>query len=132
MAGGGGILISLEGNIEDRDAWGLGRKTNNQAEFMVCFSDYPWLKKNGIRKIQVLGDSMLIIKHMNYNSSANNMNLNQIIKRSQGMIPFFDLVLFFHILRGNNQEADKQENLAYQLNAERSIMNEVEEMTCIP
>jgi len=51
---------------------------------------------------------MLIIKHMKYNSLANYMNINQIIKRSQGMIPLFYLVSFFHVLRGNNQEADKQ------------------------
>ena len=31
-----------------------------------------------------------------------NMNLSQMLKRFQFMIPLFDLVSFFHILRGNN------------------------------
>lgn len=54
------------------------------------------------------------------------MNLSQIIKIFQVIFPLFDLVSFFHILRGNNQEADKLETLACRLNAERSIVNEID------
>jgi len=56
--------------------------------------------------MQILGNSMLIIKHVNYNSASQNMILNHIIKISQGMIPLFDRINFFYILRGNNKGVD--------------------------
>lgn len=68
---------------------------------------------------------MIIIRHMIYASSAKSNILNQIIKRSQGLILSFELVSFFHILIGNNHDADKQANHACQLREERSIVNEV-------
>jgi len=75
---------------------------------------------------------MLIINHMRYSLAAQNIILNQIIKFSQGMISLFDHVTFFHILRGNNQEADRKANLAYPMNEESSNVNDIEEMIFIP
>lgn len=132
VAWGGGIFINPEGIIEYRYAWGLGWKKNNQAKAYGLFLGLTFAQKKGIKTIQVLGNSMIIIRHMIYASSAKNTTLNQIIKRSQGLIPSFELVSFFHSLRGNNQEADKQANHAYQLREERSIVNEVAGMTSIP
>lgn len=45
MVGGGRILINLEGNIEGGylGPW-VGRQTI-KLKLMVCFSNYPWLKK---------------------------------------------------------------------------------------
>jgi len=37
VAGGAWILRNLKGIIEDRCAWGLGRKTNNQVEALGVF-----------------------------------------------------------------------------------------------
>jgi len=62
-------------------------------------------QKKGIKTIQLLGNAMVIIRHMIYASSAKNTTLNQIIKRSHGLIPSFEFVSFFHVLRGNNHEA---------------------------
>lgn len=129
---GEGFSLISKGNIEVRYVWGLGKKINNQVEAYGLFLGLSLAQKVGIRKIQVLGDSMLIIKHMNTIHQQKSLNLNQIIKRSQEMIPFFDLVSSIHILRGNNQDAYKQSNLACQLNAEIIIVNEVEERHAFP
>lgn len=50
---------------------------------------------------------MIIIRDMIYASLSKKTTLNQIIKRSYGLIPSFELVPFFHILKGNNHEAEK-------------------------
>ena len=116
MAGEGGVLINPEGIIENRYAWGLGMKTNNQVDALGLFLGLSVAQNKGIKDMQILGDSMLIIKHMNYNSATQNINLNQIIKRSLGIIPLFDRVNFFHILRSKNKDADKQANMVCQMN----------------
>jgi len=95
VARGGGILINPEGIIEDKYSWGLGRKKRNQAEAYGFLFSLTLAQKKDIRMIEVLVDSMLIIKHMNHSSSVKNMNLNQIIKRFQGMIPLIEFVSFF-------------------------------------
>lgn len=132
VAGGGGILSNLEGIIEFRYAWGLGWKTNNQAEVYGLFLGLTLAQKKGIKIIQALRDSMIIIRHMIYATRDKNTTLNQIIKRYHGLLPSFDLVSFYHILKINNQEADKQANHACQLREERCILNEVKSMTKIP
>lgn len=48
------------------------------------------------------------------------------------MTPLFDQVKFFHILRGNNKEADKQANLACQMNEERNKVNGIVGLVIIP
>jgi len=128
----GGILINFEGIVEDGYAWGQVRKTNNQVEAYGFLLGLSLAKKNGIKEMQMLGDSMLIINHMRYNSATQNIILNQIIKCSQGMISLFDHVTFFHVLRGNNQEADRQANLACWMNEESSNVNGIKEMIFIP
>jgi len=99
VVGEGGIIINPEGIIEERYAWGLGMKTNNQVEAYCLFLGLSLAPKNGIKDMKILGDSMLNINHMNYNSSTQNIKLNQMIKISQTMIPLFDQVKIFHILR---------------------------------
>ena len=107
VVGGGGILTNPEGIVEFRYAWGLGWKTNNLAEVYGLFLGLTLAQNKGIKKLQFQGDSMIIIRHMIYATKAKNTTLNQIIKRSHGLLPTFDLVSFYHILKRNNQEADK-------------------------
>ena len=57
-------------------------KTNNQAESYGLFLRISVDKKKGIMDMYILGDSLLIIKNMNYNSTDQNNKLNQIIKRN--------------------------------------------------
>lgn len=90
----------------------MGMQTNNQVEAYGLLLGLSLAQKMGIKYMHILGVSMLIIKHMNFNSAAQNIILNQIIRRTKGMIPLFEQVRLFHILRGNNKEADKQSNLA--------------------
>lgn len=69
---------------------------------------------------------------MIYATKAKNTTLNLIIKRYHGFLPSFDLVSFYHILKRNNQEADKQANHACQLREERCILDEFKSTANIP
>jgi len=105
VAWGGGIFFNPEGIIRYRYAWGFGWKEDNQEKAYGLFLGLTLAQKKGIKTIQLLGNAMVIIRHMIYASSAKNTTLNQIIKRSHGLIPSFEFVSFFHVLRGNNHEA---------------------------
>ena len=47
---GGGILINPEGIIEDKYAWGLGKKTNNQAEAYGLFFCLTLAQKRALER----------------------------------------------------------------------------------
>lgn len=72
MAGGGGILINPDGNIEDMYARSLGWRTNNQVEAYGLLFGMNMAITEGIKKPQILGESMIIINHMRNNTPTNN------------------------------------------------------------
>ena len=68
----GGIIFDPRGNIVSSFAWGLGRKTNNEAEWLALFFGLELARQLKITKIVVLGDSKQVIHKMNngYNKGA--------------------------------------------------------------
>ena len=90
-------------------AWGLGRKTNNEAEWLALFSRLELMKQLNITKIIVLGDSKQVIyKMINlYNKGAVKIRriydcIRQVTTNAQDSC--------LHILRGNNSETYKLAN----------------------
>ena len=81
MAGGGGVLITPDGKIDEWYVWGLGKKTNNQAEAYGLLLGLTLAQQKRIRILNVMGESLLIIKSMINNREAKNSMLNQILKR---------------------------------------------------
>lgn len=71
-----------------------------------------WQKDKGILNLTVVGDSKLIISRARHNSLPKNIHLRTILIRIQSEIKTFRAIEFFHVLRENNQDADRQANLA--------------------
>ena len=64
-----GIIFDLDEKIVSSYAWGLGRKTKNEAELIALFFGMNLLRKLNITKIMVFGDSKQVIQKMNNESS---------------------------------------------------------------
>ena len=62
----------------------------------------------GIKELQILLDYMIEINQMRNNTPNHNAILNQVIKRAQGMTHLFEKVTVYHILKGNNKEAENK------------------------
>ena len=86
-------------------AWGLGRKTNNETEWLALLFGMEQIKHNKITKVTVLGDSTQVILKMIFGYNKGAVKIQRIydqIKQTDVNI----YTSFFNILRSNNSEAD--------------------------
>ena len=107
--GAGGIIFDPEGNIVLTYAWGLGRKTNNEDEWLALFFGLELAKQLKITKINVLGDSKQVIYKMNNGYNKGEIKIRRIYEPIR-QVSANAQVSYFHILRGNNSDTDKLAN----------------------
>eukprot|EP00253_Pinus_taeda_P008792 PITA_08792 len=109
-AGAGGVIYFTDGITKDCFSWGLGQKSNNQAEIYGLLKACIIARDKGAKDIQVFGDSELIIKSMKMKNPFRNASLNKIQDRLQRVMLDFNTCKFYHILRKSNGEADQLAN----------------------
>ena len=109
-AGAGGVIYSPKGSTKDCFCWGLGQKTNNQAEMLGLFKACHIAREKGIKDLQVFGDSEIIIKNLNKETRFNNASLNKLLDRLKRVLQDFNSCKLYHILRTSNTEADQMAN----------------------
>ena len=78
----GGILFDFVGNIVDSFSWGLGKKTNNEAEWLTFMLGFEITARKGISKIIIIGDSKKVIQKMKFGYKKGNIRYNRYIERS--------------------------------------------------
>lgn len=78
VADAGGVIYSTDGTKRDSFAWGLGLKTNNQAEILRLLKACLIAREKGIKDLQVFGDSEIIIKNLIKGDLFNNVGLNKL------------------------------------------------------
>ena len=113
VAGAGGILLDPGGNIEQSFAWGLGNRTNNEAEWLALLQGLQMLRAKYYRKVLIFGDSKHVISKLinGYPSGAIKF-LHLYNKVKPLMLHSFKP---FHILRINNIAVDKMANIGASL-----------------
>ena len=65
-AGAGGIIFDPKGNMVKSFAWGLGTRTNNEAEWLALYHGLELIDGKTIPKLMVFGDSIQVIQKMRY------------------------------------------------------------------
>lgn len=109
MAGEGGIIFYRRGKTVASFAWGLGEKTNNEAEWLVLYFRVNLEKQLNIMDIIILDNSKHVIHQMikgSCKSVIKTKGLHDCIHQVTTQIQ----VSYFHILRGNNSKADMMAN----------------------
>jgi ribonuclease HI len=81
VAGARGFNFDPRGQREHRYSWGLGHKTNNQAEVLVALKGLTLIPKDKSQSIIVIGDSEPVIKSLRGISKQINPNLQGIYKK---------------------------------------------------
>ena len=129
-ARGGGVLYDPEGNLTFSFAWNLGIDSNNMAEAQDLWQGLSQAIHHGIQVLSVVGDSRLIIHHLNYRTLPSSNRVRQVIRRIFLLIPLFRSIDFFHVLRVHNEQADRAENEAialgkgvFKINGELSLLS---------
>lgn len=113
-SGAGGIIYYSNGSKECF-SWGLGIKTNNQAEALSLWKACHLARGKESKEIAVFGDSELLIKALRNNKGLNDPVLNKQILRVSRLLKEFPSVQIFHILRELNSEADSLANIGCNL-----------------
>jgi len=115
VAGGGGILINPKGTIEASYSWGLGRRSNNQAEIYGILQGLIIAKDRVVGDIIILGYPMITIQYIIKGNRPKENHLSRSLQRIRTLMENFHSRNFFHIIRSNNMEVDMMENLACSL-----------------
>jgi len=113
-SGAGGIIYYTNG-CKECFSWGLGIKTNNQAEVLGLWKACQLARGKESKEIAVFGDSELLIKALRNNKGLNDPVLNKQILRVSRLLKEFPSVQIFHILRELNSEADSLANIGCNL-----------------
>src|SRR4051812_16003202 len=88
----------------------LGHQTNNVAEYSGLLAALEWAVKNGQRTLQVVSDSELMVKQIRGVYKVNNSQLQDLHGKAKKLIGQLDWFDIRHVLRGQNQNADRLAN----------------------
>jgi ribonuclease HI len=111
-AGIGVVLRAADGTTLVTLGRFIGRATNNVAEYRALITALEQAQKLGAKKIQIRGDSELIIKQMRGEYRVKHPDMKQLYDEAQSLVHQFDECTISHNLRHKNELADKLANLA--------------------
>ena len=113
IAGAGVVLFSPEGEIIEKKSLFLGDKvTNNQAEYQALILGLQLGLDLGFRKLQVEGDSELVINQVVGHYDVNNKELKLLMKKVVEVLEQMEDIVMRHIPREENKIADELANSA--------------------
>ena len=99
--------------MEQRFAWGLGPRTNNEAECMALLQGLHLIHNKNLQKVLIFGDSRHVIYNMINGYPSGDIKCHQLYKKDKLLLPqSFEV---FHILHHNNKEADIMANIGASL-----------------
>ena len=132
QAGGGGIIFEPSGNLHLSYAWGLGQASNNQAELLALWQGLFQARKLNIQKINIFGDSRLIIKAVHSKKAPTDIYLAQIYRKVRLLLSNFRNYKAHHVLRNLNNLADAEANRGALLHKSQLIVNGESSFYAIP
>jgi ribonuclease HI len=92
------------------------KKTNNEAEYCALILGLKSAIENGIKRLSVCGDSLLVINQINKIYKVKHPNLSDLYDEVVKLKANFDYIDFNHIYRKYNKRADQLSNLGLECN----------------
>jgi ribonuclease HI len=111
-AGAGAVIISPDGHIVAKVGKFLGESTNNVAEYMGIILGLKRAKAMGIRELEVLSDSELLVKQLHGDYAVKAEHLRPLHDEVQQLLKGFSWIEVRHIPREENAQADAMSNRA--------------------
>jgi probable phosphoglycerate mutase len=110
-AGYGVRIEDADGNLIEELHGGLGIATNNVAEYNGLLAALQWAVDHDHRDVHVRADSELLIKQMRGEYRVKHPGLQPLAARARLLAAQLDKVMFEHVRREHNKEADRLSNL---------------------
>ena len=108
-----GVVIKDErGQIVSRISRGIGRTTNNQAEYRAIIAALEEAIRLGARQVKLNSDSELVVRQIGGKYRVKNAALKPLYQRVKQLQSHLESFAINHIPREQNTEADKLANAA--------------------
>ena len=109
---GYGVHIQLDDGaiIELKESLPLA--TNNVAEYRGLLAALTWAAQNGISRLHVRSDSLLLVKQMDGAYRVKHPGLQPLHEQARGLAKRIGRVTFEHVRREFNKDADRLANEA--------------------
>lgn len=106
-----GAVIKLGDKIHHHKKY-IGEATNNQAEYQALILGLEKAKDLGVKEVDCLLDSELVVKQLNREYRVKDKELALLFVKVWNLAQQFEKITFKHIFREANKEADKLVNEA--------------------
>ena len=114
-AGAGAVIISPDGHVVAKVGKYLGETTSNVAEYTGLILGLKRARAMGLRELEVLADSELIVKQLSGEYQVKADHLRPLHDEAKALIAGFDKIDLRHIPREENEAADEMSNRAIDL-----------------
>jgi ribonuclease HI len=111
-AGAGAVIVSPGGHIQARVGKFLGESTNNVAEYMGLILGLKRARAMGIKELDVVADSELMVKQLSGDYAVKAEHLKPLHDEAKQLLGSFDAATVRHVPREENQLADEMSNRA--------------------
>jgi ribonuclease HI len=111
-AGAGAVIVNPAGHIVAKVGKFLGDSTNNVAEYMGLILGLKRAKAMGIKELDVLADSELMVKQLSGEYAVKAEHLKPLHLEAEALLKGFEDVTVRHIPREENSAADAMSNRA--------------------
>ncbi len=110
-AGYGVQIQRADGTVVAELHGALGVATNNVAEYNGLLAALKWAVDHGEREVHIRADSELLVKQMRGEYKVKHPGLQPLYVRARLLVMELDTVVFEHVRREFNKEADRLSNL---------------------
>ena len=110
-AGCGAVIYNSKSEVIARIGQYIGKTTNNQAEYRALILGLERAKKLKAVEVKCYLDSELVVKQLNREYRVKDKDLELLFIKIHNLTLNFKKVIFNHVRREKNKEADRLVNL---------------------
>ncbi|MCO5571567.1 hypothetical protein L7F22_025311 [Adiantum nelumboides] len=99
------VVYDAEGNLVRKQGLKLDAKSNNEAEYMALEGGLHIFLQMGIKRLQIKGDTLLVVKQVLGVWKNKNPKMNNLCLRVKALLKKFEAWSLQHIERSQNEEA---------------------------
>jgi ribonuclease HI len=99
----------------------LGTSTNNVAEYNGLLAALRYAQEHGHRIVHIKSDSELLVKQMRGEYRVKNAGLQPLYNQARTIALGLDRIVYEHVRREQNKDADRLANLAMDLGTKKSL-----------
>jgi ribonuclease HI len=111
-AGYGVRIEDEQGTLVEEFNGYLGSATNNVAEYNGLVAALKYAQQHGHRHVHIKSDSELLVKQMRGEYRVKNPGLQTLYQQARAIALRLDRIVFEHVRREQNKDADRLANLA--------------------